>query len=333
MSTSSAPARGYNRSETSRGSSGSQTVHEYLLSQILYGLGDWIYSLAIVILAYRLSEGLTAAAAVLLFQASGRLAGVPIASSLSSSDRGRQRRLAVGAGILRATLIGTLLLVTSESHLWLAMIVAAAIGVLGPAEENSRRALAPHGMRPRRSGSLRSRFVCRWDQLAMVAGSVTGGLLIMLWSEHAALVVAASMSVAAVALLSRLPNPSKSPSPGAIAVEQSARPAAPRRLGTLQLLMLALAGGAALGIAIRILLVEVVIGDHGSSELVYALFVALAGAGAFAGPISVPRLLGKLPSEIAIAGITGALTIALIATHVADRLPLVVPIVIGCGIL
>ncbi|MEZ4569827.1 MAG: hypothetical protein R2849_05775 [Thermomicrobiales bacterium] len=228
MSTSSAPARGYNRSETSRGSSGSQTVHEYLLSQILYGLGDWIYSLAIVILAYRLSEGLTAAAAVLLFQASGRLAGVPIASSLSSSDRGRQRRLAVGAGILRATLIGTLLLVTSESHLWLAMIVAAAIGVLGPAEENSRRALAPHGMRPRRSGSLRSRFVCRWDQLAMVAGSVTGGLLIMLWSEHAALVVAASMSVAAVALLSRLPNASKSPSPGAIAVEQSARPAARR---------------------------------------------------------------------------------------------------------
>jgi len=302
-----------------------------LASHFLYGLGDWIYSVAVVILAYQLSGQLAAAAAVLLFQAGGRLLGITLSSK--SADGARAREIALGLGIARAALIAALIFITSRDQLWIAVAVAAVVGVLNPIGENARRTLTPALQPPGHDRNLRSRLICRWDQMAMIAGSIAAGLVIALWNEQAAFAAAAAMILTGALLL----YPAAEPRALRSADGGSDHPAGDwrslRYLRAFRVLLLALAAGAALGIAIRILLVEIVLDEHGSSELMYGLFIALAGVGAFAGPLSIPRLLGKLPSEIVLAGVTATLAVALIAMHVARPLPLVIPIVIGCGIL
>lgn len=297
-----------------------------LLSHLLYGLGDWIYSITVVILAYQLSGRLAAAAAVLLFQAGGRLLGISISPAMVTASRARQ--VALGLGFVRAALIGCLVLVTSRDQLWVAVAIAAMLGILSPFAETARRAITPVILAPGHDRNLRSRLICRWDQMAMIGGSIAGGLVIVLWNEQAAFVAAAVMTLASV-LLTRSSEPPPTMRNEAAGNEWRSI----RHLRAFHALLLALAGGAALGIAIRILLVEIVLDQHGSSELMYGLFIALAGVGAFAGPLSVPRLLGKLPSEIILAGVTAALAVALIAAHIAEPLLLVVPVIIGCGIL
>ncbi|CAN5592066.1 hypothetical protein BH23CHL2_BH23CHL2_10280 [soil metagenome] len=324
MTTPSARAHLQVNSETSGQQALAGHAHTSLLSHLLYGLGDWIYSITVVILAYQLSGRLAAAAAVLLFQAGGRLLGISISPAITAS---RVRQTALGLGFVRAALIGCLVLITSRDQLWVAVAIAAVLGVLSPFAETARRVITPVIIAPGHDRNLRSRLICRWDQMAMIGGSIAGGLVIVLWNEQIAFVAAAVMTLAAVLLIS-----SSEPSP-AVSNATGNDWRSIRHLRAVRALLLALAGGAALGIAIRILLVEIVLDQHGSSELMYGLFIALAGVGAFAGPLSVPRLLGKLPSEIILAGVTAALAVALIAAHIAEPLLLVVPIIIGCGIL
>jgi hypothetical protein len=105
-----------------------------------------------------------------------------------------------------------------------------------------------------------------------------------------------------------------------------------RTMATVRAVVLVFAGVAALGIAIRVILVEVVLDRHGDDELMYGLFVALAGAGAFAGPLSVPRLLAKIPPQMVLAGLLGALALAVVALCVFDPPTLLVPVILGCGV-
>lgn len=331
MSISSARAHQQDNASTGGQRVSNELARTPLASHLLYSLGDWVYSVAVVILAYQLSGQLAAAAAVLLFQAGGRLLGITLDSQLT--DGARAREVAFGLGIARAALIAGLIFITSRDQLWVAVAIAAVVGVLSPIAESARRVVTPALQPPGHDRNLRSRLICRWDQLAMIAGSIAAGLVIALWNEQVAFAAAAAMSLTGTLLLSGTTDR------GVVRVDGSRsdhraggwRPL--RHLRAFRVLLLALAGGAALGIAIRILLVEIVLDVHGSSELMYGLFIALAGVGAFAGPLSIPRLLGKLPSEIVLAGVTAALAIALIAMHVARPLPLVVPIIIGCGIL
>ena len=301
-----------------------------LASQFLYGLGDWVYSLAVVVLAYHLGGGLAAAAAVLLLQAGGRLLAVTFGAQLRLAAR--PRALIPVFELLRAGLIAALIFVTSRDQLWVAMSVAMLLGLLGPVIESARHANLTRHRCPEEAHSLRARCVRRWDQLAMIAGSISGGALIVLWSEQPAFVLAALASLAATlfAVASGALRP----------VNGGRQPAAPAggeptdgSPGAVRVLLLALAGGAALGISIRVLLIDIVLDEHAGTELIYGLFIALAGVGAFAGPLAVPRLLGKLPSEFVLGGVTAALAVALMAAHLADPLALAIPVIIGCGVL
>lgn len=319
---------GFDRHNNVHPRSADDSARLALTSHVLYGLGDWVYSVAVVVLAYQLSGQLALAAAVLLFQAGGRLLGITFNAL---GDAAGPRTLAIATGIARAALIAGLVAVTARDQLWIAMAVAALLGLSGPAGESARRAITPPTLPFGHSEGLLYRMVCRWDQVAMILGSIAGGLAIVLWSERAAFVLAAALTLVAALMLLGLPDPGRDRARGA-----SAGPAtwqAFRRLRAFRVLLLALAGGAALGIAIRVLLVEIVLDVHDGSEFLYGLFIALAGVGAFAGPLSVPRLLGKLPSELILAGVTVALAMALIAARIAQPLALVVPVVLGCGLL
>ncbi|HLT21014.1 MAG TPA: MFS transporter, partial [Thermomicrobiales bacterium] len=301
-----------------------------LTSHVLYGLGDWIYSVAVVVLAYQLGGQLALAAAVLLCQAGGRLLGITFNAL---GDAAQPRALAIATGVARTALIAVLVAVTARDQLWIAMAVAALLGLSGPASEGARKALTPPNLPFGHSEGLLYRMVCRWDQIAMILGSIAAGLAIVLWSERAAFTLAAAMTLAATLMLLALPAPGRAQLRGAGESAAAATWEAFRRLRAFRVLLLALAAGAALGIAIRVLLVEIVLDIHDGSELLYGLFIALAGVGAFAGPLSVPRLLGKLPSELILAGVTAALAVALIAARIAQPLALIVPVVIGCGLL
>jgi predicted MFS family arabinose efflux permease len=295
---------------------------------VLDGLGDWIYSLALVVLAYQLTGRLAVAAAALLFQATGRLAGMALYDLVTLE---RARALAVGAGIFRAALFASLIAVTARDRLWIAMAVAALVGISGPLAEVARRTADPLSSPAYHSHNLATRLVRRWDQLTMIAGAVAGGLLIVAWSERAAFAVAAILVM--VGLLPLLRPRSRA----AFAMPFSGTKSQPdwsvlRTMATVRAVVLAFAGVAALGIAIRVILVEVVLDRHGDDELMYGLFVALAGAGAFAGPLSVPRLLAKIPPQMVLAGLLGALALAVVALCVFDPPALLVPVILGCGV-
>lgn len=303
-----------------------------LASSFLFAFGDWVYSIAIVILAFHLSDGLAAAAAVLLLHAGGRLLVMTFSPSYDVSRRIAQLAPVLEVG--RAALIAALIFVTADDQLWVAMTVATLIGVLNPLIENAHAQRGhPVAHTARRGASLRERLICRWDQIAMISGSITGGLLIATWSERPAFALAALVSlVAAFAMFRRSPENS--------AITSATRQprtfnatSPPTRSRTLHVFLLALAAGAAMGIAIRVLMIEIVLDDHGGTELIYGMFIALAGAGAFAGPLSIPRLLGRMPSEILLGGVTAALAFALVAAHLVDPLALAIPIILGCGVL
>lgn len=321
---------GRDRHNTFDHQSADESARLALTSHVLYGLGDWIYSVAVVVLAYQLSGQLALAAAVLLCQAGGRLLGITFNAL---GDAAQPRALAIATGVARTALIAVLVAVTARDQLWIAMAVAALLGLSGPASEGARKALTPPNLPFGHSEGLLYRMVCRWDQIAMILGSIAAGLAIVLWSERAAFTLAAAMTLAATLMLLPLPAPGRAQLRGAGESAAAATWEAFRRLRAFRVLLLALAAGAALGIAIRVLLVEIVLDIHDGSELLYGLFIALAGVGAFAGPLSVPRLLGKLPSELILAGVTAALAVALIAARIAQPLALIVPVVIGCGLL
>ncbi len=304
---------------------GSQRPNAPLASDFLFATSDWVYSVAIVIFAFHLGAGLAAAAAALLIHAAARLLVIAVPIVLPQS----KRRLAL-IEALRAGLILALVFVASADALWIVLVAASSIGFIGASIDQARGQLVPARPVVGDSQTVRARLICRWDQLAMITGSLVAGALIVAWSELPAFAVAAGLALVAAGILLRLPEEG-------LRASLTTAPAAPRRTfarsGVPQALLVALAAGAALGIALRVMLVEIVLDEHGHTELVYGLFIALAGAGAFAGPLSIPRLLSRLPAALVLGCVTAALSVALVTAHLADPLALVIPVILACGVL
>ena len=305
-------------------------LNAHLAGYLLYATADWIYTLAIIVLAHSLTGSVAAVAVVLLAHTTGRLLNLtldPIGRGVMWSPR-----LDLPLELIRAGIIGTLALVSARDQMWAVISVAAIAGLFGPSIERRRQHRMTLSAVNRRPGRLVG-LIGRWDQLAMIIGATAGGALIGGWDTGPAFLAAAGLALASILIVAGNPaNDNRKPStPVGVSIHQRERSHDP--IARTRALWLAIPASAGLSVALLAFLSGIILGDHAESAFVYGLFVALAGAGAFAGPLSVPRLLGKLPAITVVAAVTLTLVSALVVVHNWERLVLLVPVIVGAGML
>jgi predicted MFS family arabinose efflux permease len=173
------------------------------LAQAVSGMGDWVYSLAAITVAATRGGGGAAVAGLLAMQlgpsALVGLLGGPLV------DRRSRRALMIGADVVRAAAVASLLLVphAATAHLWAVAAVLGAAGALfGPSLQAALPDLVPEQRLIAANAALSAAFT-----LAVTTGPLLGGFLVARFGERAAFAAnAASFAISAVLVLAgRIP--------------------------------------------------------------------------------------------------------------------------------
>ena len=271
-------------------------------SQFAERAGEWLFTITLVALVYRLTGSLASVATLSLAQVAPRVALIAfdIMPSWPSS-----RGLVLGSAIGRAALIVPMLFVTSRADLPWAAIVVAAFGMLGAAADGARAPLLP-ALVPRRQIAIVNALNGRVEQASLTGGALLAAVTLGVGGERLALLMAAGLLGIAAACVAGMPislrvaSPARRPLRAAWAM-LCERP-------TLRLLATGLFAGALLGMSLRVILIEVAERRVANVPGVgYALALALFGVGVAAGPLPIPRLLGKASVQAIVTGIVLAL--------------------------
>ena len=168
------------------------------LAQAVSGLGDWVYALAAVTVAASRGDGEQAVALLLAMQlgpsAIVGLLGGPLV------DRRSRRGLMVGADLVRAAAVASLLLVPGEvavAHLWgVAVVLGAAGALFGPSLHAALPDLVPERRLVAANAALSAAFT-----MAVTVGPLLGGFLVAQFGARAAFAVDAASFVLSAALV------------------------------------------------------------------------------------------------------------------------------------
>lgn len=300
-----------------------------LASQFLERLSGWALTIALVVLAYGLTERLSVVAGLMVLLVVPRLAAPAFAGLLARGDACRR---ASRLSFARGPLILSLVLVDSTSDLYWAAAVVAVLGVLGASLDELHGAalprLTPHSLLPALNALLG-----RLEQLAMIlAAMLVAGVL-------AASDIRSTFAIAVLAcfgswLLLTVDRREWQITPSRQAKAPGHRTGWFDSLSRIRLLLGAVFVGAIIGMGVRIALIEVIVGELDVTSVAYALLLGIVGLGAVAGPpLPVPRLLGRVPLSALIPLILMFLAIAAATIAWADSLLLIAVALFVCGVL
>lgn len=296
-----------------------------VVAHALERAGEWAYTIGLVVLAYELTANVAVAALLLLAHLTPRFV-------LAALGR-RRLRLPVtagtGGGVARALLLVVLASVATRADLWWATPAVVGLGALTALGDVERAARLP-ALVPRGRLMAVTMLTGRVEQVALLAGALLTAGAVHAWDVRAAFPLGAVLLLGAAIL--RPPARAAAP-PAAPGV---ARGVVWRALGgdaTLRALLAGLFAGAALGMCLRVLLVEVVVGHHGYAAAFYAGLLAVVAVGALAGPAPIPRLLGKLPARLAAVALAAALAAAVALIGASERFAVIAPVLFLCGLL
>ena len=300
-----------------------------LAGQILERTGEWLYTIALVVAVYRLTESVAVVAALSLAQVLPRLILLSLDRLL---DNRAGKRLLLVAGLFRIPLVGSLLLISTRPDLIWAAGSLAAIGALGAVADATRAASLPT-LVPRRRLGIVNALNGRAEQVSFVLGAVITGLTIAIWDERAAFGVAAALLAASLLLLTRVRTHLTIASTPALPNPVRESWAGVRRHPVLRLLATGLFAGAVLGISLRVTLVEVTVRHVEPSGAVYALLLSAVGLGLLVGPISIPRVLGRARVESVVTGIVVVLAFSLAIVGSTSTVALIALVLFITGVL
>lgn len=296
-----------------------------LAGQFLERLAGWLVSVALVILVYQLSENIAVVAAIVLALVAPRLIVQAIRSLPSWRD---PCRAATILALARVPLVAGLLLITTRQDLLWGVLLVGAIGTLNALADATQCVALPQTT-PRRDLSAISLVLGRAEQFAMVVGGICVAILVAAWSERAAFALAIVALLGAAALIAGSRRGRETVVSTRNAPERAAGPSA---FADVKLLVAGLFAGAVIGMGLRVMLVEIIVGQLAFSEAIYALMIGVVGFGALLGPpVSIPRLLIRIPGEfLTIAGVI-ALAVATAFIGVVGSGALIALALVACG--
>lgn len=298
-------------------------------AQGLERLGEWAYTIGMVVLAYGLTGSAAAVALLVLAHVVPRLQFVLAGQPLRLQHPQRVLRYAC---LARVPLVVVFLAVGSRADIAWAALVALALGLLAALSDAARGQLL-QGLVERKQLATVNMLTGRIEQACLLVGALVAAVLLLAWGTVATFVAAAGLLLGAAAL--RL-----GPDPAAAGAnrpqEELPRASAWRVLRndrTQRMLLTGLIAGAVLAMSLRVLLIDVVVSRHGYSEALYAGLLAVVGVGALAGPIPIARLLGKTPAPFAALALVLALAGGVALLSLADVFILVAPLLFLSGLL
>lgn len=313
-----------NAGQVFKSRSGSKLVIGFALDRVAI----WIATITAIVLVYQFSESLPLAAATMLVLVLGRATVVVLARNVAIAEPVAQL-----ASIVRIGAVAGLILFQSQNHIWWALVLLGVIGVASGIIEIAYASLLPN-IGERRHLPMMNRALSRSEQISSVAGPLLAAALVFVLDGRSAFAVAAAILYASLVLLRRLhvehresattlDRPAWSDNP--FTVEMRGIPS------EVKMVMTGLVALAALGVIIRIALLDLLVGHIGYSGAVYAGLLALVGIGALLGPLPVDRLLGHFPIGLILTG--GVVGVASVLAIVGLRGPIliVVPALFAIG--
>jgi MFS family permease len=276
-------------------------------AQAVSSMGDWVYALAVAATLVARGGGPHHFSLLLLSQVGpAAVAGALVGPLI---DRFPRKRLMIGADILRAGAVASLLVPGTASlpHLY---AVAALLGVLGAVFQPTLQASLPNLVNKEQLVAANA-LVAMTHNIAVMAGPVIGGVMVATVGTFSAFALNASTFLISAALLSRIHlahrDPERTPESPLGALTQGARYAFGTSLirGLLIVIGLVMFGSAIRSPLEPIFVLDTLDGGPGSLGLVGGAW----GLGMVLGSLSAPaaarrwsreRLLGAMVAVVAI---------------------------------
>jgi hypothetical protein len=298
----------------------------FLVNYALDRISAWITVIALLVLTFRLTSSISFVALVMLVQVLGRglLMFAPV--GLKSAGQG----ILSLAAIVKIGALASLILVDSRADLWWALISSAVYSVAAGISEASSARMIPE-LGPVRFVPSINRVVGRIEQIAAVAGPVAAAGILIAADEQAAFALAAVLSYGSLMLVRRVVVPARSHK-GAERWDNPFPPTAWKLPDSARVILVGLVAVAALGMIVRIAMVDVVIDQFGYQAGIYGLLLGIFGLGSLAGPLPVDRILGHFPAGLVFITGVGGLTIAAIIIGAGAPLILIVPALLVSGL-
>jgi hypothetical protein len=289
-------------------------------------LSAWITVVAVLILTFRLTSSISYVALVMLVQVLGRSLLIFLPANLTSPGHG----MVSLAAIIKIVALASLILVDSRSDMWWMLISVAVYSIAANVSEASVARMIPE-LGPIRYVPSINRVVGRIEQFAAVAGPAIAAVVLIIADEKAAFACAAVLAYISLMILRRISR-SRALRSAAERWDNPFPPASWRLPGTARVVLAGLAAIAALGMIVRIAMVDVVVEQLGYQAGLYAVLLGIFGLGALAGPLPVDRVLGHFPAELVFMAGVGGLTTAAIIIGAGAPLFLIVPALLASGL-
>ena len=298
----------------------------FLVNYALDRISAWITLIALLVLTFRLTSSISLVALVMLVQVLGRAVLMYAPFGLNTTGQS----MVSLAAIVKIGALASLILVDSRSDMWWALISVAVYSVAAGISEASSARMIPE-LGPIRYVPSINRVVGRVEQISAVAGPAIAAVILLAADEHAAFASAAVLAYGSLILLRRISRATRS-HPRVERWDNPFPPAAWRLPDSARVILVGLVAVAALGMIVRIAMVDVVIDQFGYHAGIFGLLLGIFGLGSLAGPLSVDRILGHFPAGLVfIAGVAG-LTIAAMVVGAGAPLYLIVPALLASGL-
>jgi MFS family permease len=284
-----------------------------LLAQAVSEVGNWLTSVALILLIVRLTEHPAAAAWVVLAKLVPRMLIYPFGGVLA--DRLDRRQLMIATDLARAGLAVSLLLVQSVDGLWWALTATALAQALASLFNPAAMAVVPAVAPPERLAPANA-LIDVVKEVAFFVGPMLGALVIAAAGvELAFLLDAGTFIVSALFLvgLRGLPRPASTRAPLAVRRELAEGWAAVRSQRSLLVLFVVQVILGALIAAVNVLLVPMLVTHWSAPEATLGWLYAAIGAGCLLGALLATRLSpgGYMRTALSMLGLIGAATLGL----------------------
>lgn len=306
------------------------TNRGFWLSRGLELLGQWVFLVALIVLVYRVSDEIAVVGAFMLARLTPRAVVLALGESLAA--RLSPRSLAV-IDLLRAALIVMLTFVSTRSDLVWAAAVVLALGFASAVVDSARVALLPRVVSPLRLGAANA-LNARIERVSFVISPLLAAGVLWLWTVDVALLVHAGALTLSALMLCPASAGRSADAPlhdGATLSESGTAGGGRGTRPELTVLAAGLFTGAAVAISLKISLIALIDDAFDRSDASLGLLLAAVGCGTIAGPVPIPRILGRFPASLAVAGCVWALAIVLALIARTDSLMIAALLLVVVG--
>jgi hypothetical protein len=290
---------------------------------------EWLTLTALLILSYQVSGQIAVVAALLLAQIAPRLLVLIAEPRL---PRHRERGILLALALARIPLVGALCFIATPQDLWWAAGAVGGLSGLGALGDVFRTRLL-QGQLPRRRLATAGALIGRLEQGSLVLGGLLTGLASAVGDVRFAFAWACLGLAGAWLCLAASGRPGEPAAAEADSRLVGIAGDMPRPAATLLLLLAGLLASALVAVSARLLLLQVVLHAVDSSGALYALLLCALGLGALAGPLSLPRLLGRLGVRRVVPAIVALLALNLVVLGSVDWLAVQAAVLFLTGLL